>query len=51
MKEEIQKTQETTKVVAQGETSEGKKIVTISKGTKKETRLDHVVPSWMTSEE
>ncbi|MBO5099847.1 MAG: hypothetical protein J6B63_00870 [Treponema sp.] len=50
MKEQVKKTQETTKVEEE-KREDGKKVVTISRGTKKTKRLDHTVPSWMTSEE
>lgn len=50
MEKEIKKTQETTKVV-EGTREDGKKVVNIRRGMKETTRLDHTVPSWMTSEE
>ena len=50
MKEEIKKTRETTKVTEE-KREDGKKMVTISRGTKKVSRLDHTAPSWMISEE
>lgn len=50
MKEEVKKTQETTKV-EEREREDGKKMVTLSRGTKTTTRLEHKVPSWMNSEE
>ena len=50
MEKEIKKTQETTKVTEENR-EDGKKVVTISRGTKKVSRLDHTAPSWMVSEE
>ena len=49
MEKEI-KNQET-KVVEEGKREDGKKVVKIRRGMKETTRLDHTVPSWMTSEE
>ena len=46
-----EKNDETMKVVEEQETSEGRRLVTLNKGTKKTTRLEHEAPSWMISEE
>ena len=50
MEKKIKKTQETTKVT-EGKREDGKKVVNRKRGMKETTRLDHTVPSWMTSEE
>ena len=51
MLEESKKQNNETKKIKERETTEGKRLVTISKGSKKTTRLDHKVPSWMTSDD